>query len=215
MGMAAGTTDHTLERLVFFSDAVFAIAITLLVIEIHVPDLPRTASDADHWQALSHLMPNFAGYVISFALVGAFWMSHHRSFAVAGHYHRRVLGWNMALLAIIAFMPFTTAYLSANVEQRVPTLVYCGALSAAATLNTIVAMIVTSPPIVDEAASREDIRRIRQRSLSLALGSLSAFILAFLFRQVGQYGLFSIPLFRVLLARFDGWRARRNRSGAA
>jgi uncharacterized membrane protein len=211
--VAAAKTDHTLERLVFFSDAVFAIAITLLVIEIHAPDLPRTATDAEHWAALKHLGPSFAGYLISFALVGAFWMSHHRYFALAARYRPRILGWNMALLATIAFMPFTTAYLSANMDQRVPTLVYCGMLFLASSFNMIVSLIATSPPMVDEAASAEDIRKVRVRGLTLVLGFATAFLLALLL-DVGQYGLLSLPFFRILLARIGKvWGARAAAAG--
>ena len=211
--MAAQKTDHTLERLVFFSDAVFAIAITLLVIEIHAPDLARTASDAEHWEALSHLIPSFAGYLISFALVGAFWMSHHRYFALTARYRPRILPWHMGLLATIAFMPFTTAYLSANMDQRVPALVYCGALFVAAAFNMIVSLIATAPPMVDEAASADAIRNVRVRGLTLVLGSATAFLLALLVRDMGQYGLLSLPVWRVLLARIG--RLRGGRAAAA
>lgn len=208
--MAARKTDHTLERLVFFSDAVFAIAITLLVIEIHAPDLPRTASDSDHWEALSHLIPSFAGYLISFLIVGAFWINHHRCFALTARYRPRILPWNMGLLAAIAFMPFTTAYLSANMDQRVPALVYCGALFVAASFNMIVSVIATAPPMVDEAASADDIRKVRVRGLTLVLGSATAFLLALLINDMGQYGLLSLPVWRVLLARIGRPRGGRD-----
>jgi uncharacterized membrane protein len=199
--MAAQKTDHTLERLIFFSDAVFAIAITLLVIEIRIPHLPRTATDADHWRALSQLKSSFFGYAISFALVGAFWIGHHRYFALAGRYHQKVLGWNMALLAVIAFMPFTTAYLSQNIDQHVPTLLYCAILALAALLNMIVNLIVTAPPIVDEAVAAEAIRAVRSRGFALLLGTGGALALTTAVPRVGQLGLLSIPFWRVVLLR--------------
>ncbi|HEX8364598.1 MAG TPA: TMEM175 family protein [Allosphingosinicella sp.] len=193
-------TDHALERLVFFSDAVFAIAITLLVIEIHPPHLPSGAPDAAHWRALAGLIPSFVGYAISFGVIGLFWMGHHRSFALAAHYHPRVLGWNLGLLATIAFMPFVTAYLSAHVGQRVPTLLYCLVLLLAALLNLKVNATATSPPMVAEDTTPEQRTAIRERGLSVVLGALTATVLAVFLPVVGQIGLVSIPLWRMLVA---------------
>jgi uncharacterized membrane protein len=199
--MAANATDHPLERLVFFSDAVFAIAITLLVIEIHPPDLTHQASDADHWEALAHLIPNFVGFVISFAVVGMFWVGHHRSFMLARRYDSRILKWNMGLLAVIAFMPFVTAYLSANINDRVPSLVYSVTLLAAAALNLKVNWTATSKPMVGESVSAEAILHVRRRSLGVLLGAATAVATSLLLPQAGQAALISIPIWQRLLMR--------------
>ena len=199
--MAAGKTDHALERLVFFSDAVFAIAITLLVIEIHAPHLPRRSPDMAHWHALAELTPSFLGYFISFAVIGAFWMAHHRVFALAGRYSPRILGWNMALLGVIAFMPFVTAYLASNMNARVPAVLYCVAMLVAALLSMKVNRVATSPPMVGEGATGEDIAYVRARSLSVVLGAATAVGFAFLIPEIAQAGLISIPLWRRILAR--------------
>jgi uncharacterized membrane protein len=200
--MAADATDHPLERMVFFSDAVFAIAITLLVIEIHVPDLTHQASDADHWEALAHLIPNFVGFLLSFAVVGLFWTGHHRAFALARRFDSRILRWNMMLLAVIAFMPFTTAYLSANINERVPSVVYSSTMLLAAALNLKVNWMATSAPMVDEAASLDAIRYVRRRGLGVLLGAATAVLTSLLIPQAGQVGLISIPLWQRVLARW-------------
>jgi TMEM175 potassium channel family protein len=201
-------TDHALERLVFFSDAVFAIAITLLVIEIHAPHLPPGASDLTHLQALADLVPSFVGYFISFAVIGLFWMGHHRAFTLAAHYHPRILGWNIALLAIIAFMPFATAYSSANWFERVPTITYCATMLLAALLNFQTNRTATSPPMVGATVDPQDVRYVRQRGLSVILGSASAVVAAaFVSPKLGQMALASIPLWRLLLTSWD--RRRR------
>jgi uncharacterized membrane protein len=194
--MAAIKTDHPLERLVFFSDAVFAIAITLLVIEIHPPHLPHGTSDHDHLQGLADLIPAFIGYFISFAVVGNFWAGHHRAFSLAAHYHPRILGWNLAFLAIIAFMPFATAYLSANFGERVPTVFYSGVMFVAAIFNFRVNRIATSPPMVDEATAPEMILYVRVRGLAVLMGAFTAIVVAAFLPAYGQLGLLTIPFWR-------------------
>ena len=198
-------TDHALERMIFFSDAVFAIAITLLVIELHAPQLPRDSSDVAQLQLLAHLTPNFVGFAISFAVIGMFWMGHHRAFSLAARYNQRILGWNLSLLCLIAFMPFVTAYLSSNIFQRVPAIFYCLVMLAAALLNLKVNRTATSPPMVDEKASPEAILYVQQRGASTVLGSATAVALAFVIPGFCQMGLMSIPLWLRVLT----WRTRR------
>jgi uncharacterized membrane protein len=209
-GSSSTKTDHPLERLVFFSDAVFAIAITLLVIEIHAPHLPGNAADLAHVQALANLVPSFIGFAISFMVIGFFWMGHHRAFSLAAHYSPRILGWNMGLLGVIAFMPFATAYLSSNSLQRVPTIFYCMVMLVAALLNLKVNRTVTSPPMVDEKASPDDIAYVRVRGLSVAMGAATAVVLSAVVPAYGQLGLITIPLWRLpLKAMADRRRARK------
>lgn len=210
--MAADRIDHALERLVFFSDAVFAIAITLLVIEIHIPELPRGAGDAAHLEALAYLIPSFVGFLISFAVVGAFWIGHHRYCALAAHYHPRILGWNLGLLCVIAFMPFVTAYGSAFMGERVPTILYCSILFVAALLNIKVNRTATSPPMVGEDVTPEQIAYVRRRSLALLLGAGTAVVVSIVIPLIGQAGMASIPLWRRLLIALE---KRRVASGAA
>jgi uncharacterized membrane protein len=200
--MAARTkTDHALERLVFFSDAVFAIAITLLVIEIHPPHLPAGAPTRAYWIALAQLWPSLMGYFISFAVIGLFWMGHHRAFALAARYSPKVLGWNMALLAMIGFMPFVTAFLASNMFAQAPAVLYCFAMLAAALLNLKVVRVVTSADMVDPAAPADSIAYVRRRSLSVVLGSAIAVAIGFVAPQWAQAGLITIPVWRRVLTR--------------
>ncbi|MBV9930381.1 MAG: DUF1211 domain-containing protein [Alphaproteobacteria bacterium] len=200
--MSATTkTDHTLERLVFFSDAVFAIAITLLVLEIKVPVLPKGSPDALYWQALLDLIPSFMGYVLSFAVIGVFWIGHHRAFAMAGRYSGRILGWNMGLLCVIAFMPFVTAFDAHNLNQHVPGMVYCGTLLVAGLLNAAVVHVATGAAMVAPETETARIRYARRRSLSVILGAASALVFAYFVPRYGQLGLATIGLWRRVLTR--------------
>ncbi|MBV8687403.1 MAG: DUF1211 domain-containing protein [Alphaproteobacteria bacterium] len=201
MAGGAGGTDHALERLVFFSDAVFAIAITLLVIELHVPHIPRGAPDSAYWQALAQLVPSFIGYFFSFFVIGAFWAGHHRAFTLAGRYSAKVLSWNMVFLLTMAFMPFVTAFLSQNIGARVPTVVYCAVMLAAALLNMRVQRIVTGPDMLAADVAHEDVAYVRKRGLSVALGAATALAVSFVVPVLGQVSLATIPLWRRLIAR--------------
>ena len=204
----AHAPEHRVERLVFFSDAVIAIAITLLVIEIHVPHLPHTAGAAEFGAALAELVPNFVGFFISFFVVGAFWGAHHRAFAVAGQWSESLVFANLTFLCAVAAMPFVTALLSANGGARFPVLVYCGWLLLTALLSIRLQRIVTSPPVVDPATPPEVIANIRRRGYTVALGAASAILVASIVPvpAFGQIALLSIPAWRVLLEH----RARRH-----
>ncbi len=202
--MADVRTDHPLERMVFFSDAVFAIAITLLVIELHPPQLPHGVSDMAHWRALAAIAPSFIGYAISFWVIGAFWMGHHRVFALAAHYHPKILAWNMGLLWTIGFMPFVTAYMSLNMGERVPMTLYCFEMFLTALFNMKVNRTpATAPPIVSEHATPEAIAYVRQRAVVMVLGTGTAVVVCLLMPAYGQYGLLSIPVWRLVLKRWS------------
>lgn len=101
-----------LERLVFFSDAVFAIAITLLALEIRLPALEQGITDAMLLRSLAALWPKYLSFVISFLVIGAFWMGHHRKFRLIERYDRRLIWLNLLLLMTVAFIPFPTSVIS-------------------------------------------------------------------------------------------------------
>ncbi len=106
-----------LERLIFFSDAVFAIAITILVLDLR---LPAGAESADYSQLLlmlTALAPKYLAYTLSFWVIGLYWISHHRKFLLIKRYDNRLLSLNLLLLMMIAFIPFPTAVMSQNVTH--------------------------------------------------------------------------------------------------
>lgn len=124
---AAQTDEVGLERVVFFSDAVFAIAITLLALEIRLPSLEIADTDVALRQALLGIWPQYLGFVISFLVIGTFWMSHHRKFRLIRRYDYRLVMFNLLLLMGIAFVPFPTAVLT-EFGSRVATVLYAGTM---------------------------------------------------------------------------------------
>src|SRR5215213_10954269 len=117
------TDSMGLERLIFFSDAVFAIAITLLALDIRLPTDAATLSNSDLLQRLLELGPQYRGYGISFLVIGSFWLGHHSKVRFITRYDGRLLFMNLLLLLAIAFIPFPTAVLSEN-GNRTATIFY-------------------------------------------------------------------------------------------
>ena len=114
------------DRILFFSDAVFAIAITLLIVDLRVPDLPHVQSG----QLLRHAIPQIGGFTYSFAAIGLFWLAHHGLFRhIKGLDHTLVL-LNLLFLGTIAFMPYPTALLSTAGNQVAATVFYAASLTA-------------------------------------------------------------------------------------
>ena len=103
------------NRLEAFSDGVIAIAITLLVLDIKVPDPDSTGSLA---HALGELWPNYAAYVVSFLTIGIIWINHHALVRRLREADHSVLMLNLFLLLTIGLLPFTPALLAAYIGER-------------------------------------------------------------------------------------------------
>lgn len=91
-----------------FSDGVFAIAMTLLVVTVIVPTVPPGSDDRSLGRALEGLVPAFVSFVVSFAVIGRYWRAHHRFFAVLESMDSRLVNLNLVFLGLIAFVPFPT-----------------------------------------------------------------------------------------------------------
>jgi TMEM175 potassium channel family protein len=114
-----------LDRLVFFSDAVMAIAITLLVLDIKVPEAAG-GSARDLTRAVLGMWPKILGYIVSFWVIALYWVAHHRCFRYIRKYDRRLMYLNFLFLMFIAFMPFPTALLFSSSARTAPVVLYAG-----------------------------------------------------------------------------------------
>ena len=114
--------EFQLERLILFSDAVFAIAITLLVIEIKIPEIhEKPVTDNAVLHELAELIPKFVGFIVSFLLIGQYWIVHHRMFSFVINFTDRLIWLNILFLFAIALMPFSTGFYSEYVLRGVVT----------------------------------------------------------------------------------------------
>src|SRR5215468_11955932 len=123
----AGNLEY--DRVLFFSDAVFAIAITLLVVDIRVPDI---VTDTGH--ELGESRGKILSFAISFLVIGLFWMGHHRLFRYITALDRRLMFLNLLFLGTIAFLPYPTALLFVSSTSQVAATVFYAACVAGAGL---------------------------------------------------------------------------------
>lgn len=117
-----------LDRLAFFSDAVIAIAMTLLVLELRLPK----SGDAhvDVLLQLRHLAPKLTSFVVSFGVIGLYWEAHHRIFRHVRRYDRAFLWINLSFLFCLAFLPFPTALLGDYFPRRSVMSLYAATVAA-------------------------------------------------------------------------------------
>lgn len=112
------------KRLEFLSDGVFAIACTLLVLEIHVPHFKSGISIAEQWDVFSELIPSLIAFVFSFLNILVFWANHDAINKVVIRYDTKVTYLNIILLLFISLIPFTTAFIGQNPHSFVAIAAY-------------------------------------------------------------------------------------------
>jgi uncharacterized membrane protein len=113
-GDQATSTSLSTNRVEAFSDGVIAIAATLLVLELHVPEPGQ-----DIWGSLGHQLPSLAAYVVSFLTILVLWVNHHALFHVVAHVDRPLLFLNGLLLLGISFVSYPTATLGRALESGI------------------------------------------------------------------------------------------------
>jgi uncharacterized membrane protein len=124
-------------RLEAFSDGVFAIAITLLVLEIRLPPAPEIEHAGGLAAALLALWPSYAGYAVSFVTIGIMWANHHEVIRLVSRADHGLMVWNLLLLMAISFTPFPTAVMAEHLphpgwDRNVAVAFYCGSFTLTA-----------------------------------------------------------------------------------
>ena len=117
-----------LGRIEAFTDGVMAVAITLLVLNLEVPTVPGDELD----DALVDLIPSLIAYLLSFVLVGRFWIIHHRLFETLRAFDSRLMTLNLAFLTLIVLVPFATELFDRYTQEPVAAAVLGGTLGLAA-----------------------------------------------------------------------------------
>jgi uncharacterized membrane protein len=210
------TPTPGLERVVFFSDAVFAIVITLLVLPLTVDSrLPQHGSQFAG--QLSAFGPKIFTFVISFMVIGRFWMVHHRMFGLFRRHDESLLLLNLLILLSISFMLFPTAILGAqgDATSREPGMFYAASMTLTSVMFTLTWLYASRAGLVAESVTREQVSALTIRScvttavfaLSIAAAMLSLWAAMFCW-------LLLMPIARSLMARYSARRENRAQPAA-
>ncbi len=112
------------SRIAALVDGVFAVAMTLLVLDLKLPEGVKISDDAEAWRQLVELKSHFSIYVLSFIVLGIFWIGHHSLFHFVRRVNRSLLWLNLLFLLFITLLPFSTNLLSGHSPLHIPVAVY-------------------------------------------------------------------------------------------
>ena len=180
------TRGDSTERTVFFSDAVFAIAMTLLVLDLEVPDgLPPDQVGA----ALVQQLPHFFSFALSFAVIGSAWLNHHRKFSVIIRYDFRLQVLNLLLLFFVALLPLPTGLLSeyGGRSSPWPVVIYAGVVAGVYTMLNLVWAYAWSARLLAPAVDRSLYLYVLRALLPIPLVFAASIPVAFLVPGIAMY----------------------------
>ena len=115
--------EFQLERMILFSDAVFAIVITLMAIEIKIPEHIQVTNE-NIAKELVHLLPTLLAYIVSFVFIGTIWYQHLKMFSLLKDYDKGLVIRNMLLLFFIGMFPFSATLITRAKGQMLPFFMY-------------------------------------------------------------------------------------------
>jgi uncharacterized membrane protein len=207
------TGDHVPEapvlglsprRLETLCDGIFAIAMTLLVLDLQVPRIPALVAESRLPHALLDQMPKLLSFVLSFVVVGVYWVGHHNQF----HYIRRVdryfMWLNILFLMCIAFVPFSAALLGEYIHQKLAVAIYgTNLVVVGGFLYFIWTYATTNRKLVDQYLSPEVVRSGGRRVLTGIVVYFVAVCLAPLNTGLSVALYFLVPILYVLPGRID------------
>lgn len=191
-------------RLEAFSDGVFAIVITLLVLELKVPDVAAQAVDEALPQALAHLWPKLLSYAISFVVVGVYWVAHHYEFHIIARVNRALLWLNVAFLMAVSFIAFSAALLGEYPQSHTALAIYGANLIV---VNLVLASLwhyatriaaLTGVPISSPLH-----RTVQRKNLLPVVVYSVAIALAFVRPTISLALYCAVPVLYILQDRFD------------
>jgi uncharacterized membrane protein len=180
---------NRLARIEAYSDGVFAIAATLLILEIRVPELEESASVRDLWHALAVLWPSYLAFALSFGTILIVWVNHHKALRLLRGASSAFLYANGLLLLMVTFLPFPTAVLARyiNTDLAPAAVVFYACTSVLMNLTFLIWFWSMQRPVylIKAELSKERIKKIWMQIGLGTLGYIIAAIIGWRWPKIG------------------------------
>ena len=193
------------QRIQALADGIFAVAMTILVLELHVPQLGPAASDAGLLAALENLVPNILSFASGFVILGTVWIGHHYQFHYIRRSTRALLWINLVFLLIISSLPFVIGLVGTYGAMRVTCLLYGTTLLAAMACLLVQWRYAAGPSrrLVGHAVPQPVVTGLRNRVLMGMIGYGGGAVLALVSPRASLICYAVTPLLYLLPAGFD------------
>jgi uncharacterized membrane protein len=192
-----------MERLVFFSDAVFAIVITLLVLPL-TAEIELPADSEDLAREVLQQWPRVVSFVVSFLVIGQFWIAHHNMFSLLRKFDHGLIWLNLVVLLTVSFMPFPTAVLGARLEHddKFPVIFYAVSMTVSSIVMTLTWLYAYRRHLVDPELPARTVHQFTVRAfVTSAIFVLSVGAAFFGLAAAVLFWLVLLPAGRTLLVR--------------
>jgi uncharacterized membrane protein len=194
-----------LNRVVNFSDGIFAISATVLVLSITIPgNLKGPGLDEKLWDAFQDALPQIFAYALSFFIIGRTWLAHHRMFKIVRRLDGRFIALNLLALALVALLPFPTEVFGEYTSDRPALIVYAAAISASGLASAALWRYATHDNrLIDPSTPREWVAHAHLRGLTIPAVFLTSIPISFIAVPAAQlWWLLVIPLRSALVRRY-------------
>jgi uncharacterized membrane protein len=188
-------------RVIAFSDAVFSIALTLLVLEVAVPT-SEAVRKYETWDLLAARIPDFIGLVVSFFVTALYWIAHMRVTKYASSINTKLLWINIGLLFFIVLLPFSTGFYVSGFNVTGPFVFYCLNLSGIGLFNYWMIHYIIKKEKEETGLTKNKGKWEKTRSLNSFLVWILAGILAFVWPSIARYAFVLIFVFNPIIDRY-------------
>lgn len=199
------------NRIEALSDGIFAIVMTLLILEIHVPNLSNNAANVVLLPELLKLWPKFLAYFVSFVSLGVFWVGHHRMYHAIRSVDAVLLWLNILFFMFVSMLPFSTSLLNAFLQTQVAPLFFGANLAAIGwILWAQWAYAGSRSDMVSAFVSREHLSSVKLRMFLIPLVTTFTVLICFWSVQISLAIYLMLLLWYVLPGRSSGISPRQH-----